>query len=135
MFSSNQRLEISGTHDQLEDALNFALSFSGYAHSKLVFQITENGKYCIGWSSSDIVERGWEEFQFDPDTNIIAKIIVQFLTKQGRAESPYEYLDGCTSYGFLMKIIPESFSDEYKGIKNPFFGIVSFETFTNFYSK
>lgn len=135
MFSSNQRLEISGAHDQLKDALDFALSFSGHTNSKLVFQITDNGKYCIGWSSNGSVEKGWEEFQFDPDTDIIAKIIIQFLSKQGRSESPYEFLDGCTSQGFLMRIIPELFSDEYEGIKNPFFGIVSFEIFTNFYSK
>ena len=40
--------------------------------------------------------------------------------------------------GFIVSftiVIPETFSDEQNGIKNPFYGIVSFETFTNFYSK
>lgn len=39
---------------------------------------------------------------------------------------------------FVVKtflLIPETFSDERDGIKHPFYGIVSFETFTNFYSK
>ena len=48
---------------------------------------------------------------------------------------PYEYFDGGTNEGFLMKNIPETFSDEQDGIKNPFYGIISFEPFTNFYSK
>lgn len=34
-----------------------------------------------------------------------------------------------------MRAIPETFSNLDNGIQNPFYGIVSFETFTCFYSK
>lgn len=119
--------------EQLEEVLRFALSFSGDSHSKLVFQTTDDGKYCIGWKSdSDI--KGWQEYQFDFDPSIVAKIIIQYLQKQENAVSDYELFDGGTEQGFLMKNIPELF-DDYQGIKNPFYGIVSFEKFCNFYSK
>ena len=135
MMSSNQVFEISGSFDQLQLALDFAIKFDGTQAKQLVFQTTEDGKYCIGWKSDRGPEKGWENFQFDFDSEIVAKIIVQFLEKQKYEESPYEYFDGDTNEGFLMKNIPETFSDEQDGIKNPFYGIVSFETFTNFYSK
>lgn len=119
---------------QLEEALRFALSFSEETHSQIVFQTTDDGKYYIGWKGdSDI--KGWQLYQFDFDTSIVAKIIVQYLQKQENAVSGYESFDGGTEQGFIMKNIPELFSDEYQGIKNPFYGIVSFETFCNFYSK
>lgn len=37
--------------------------------------------------------------------------------------------------GFIMRNIPNLFSDEWKGIRNPFNGIVYFEKFYNFYAK
>ena len=133
MMSSNQVFEISGSFDQLQLALDFAINFDGHGqHTKsLVFQTTEDGKYCIGWKPDNGPTKGWQDFQFDFDSEIVAKIIIQFLKKQKRKESPYEYFDGGTNKGFLMKLI----SDGQDGIKNPFYGIVSFETFTNFYSK
>ena len=46
-MSSNQVFEISGSFDQLHLALDFAIKFDG-AHTKdLVFQTTEDGKYCV----------------------------------------------------------------------------------------
>lgn len=135
MFSSNQILEISGEFKQLRRVLDFAIDYYQTQEKDLVFQITEDGKYCIGWKPDDGPTKGWENFQFDYDSEIVSKIIIQFLEKQKHKDSPYEYFDGCTDKGFLMKNIPETFSDEYEGIKNPFYGIVSFETFTNFYSK
>lgn len=117
--------------NQLKLALDFALNFHESGR-KLVFQTTDNGKYCIGWGE----EKGWEKYQFDFDTEIVSKIIIQFLNKQSTdSDSPYYYMDGGTSNGFLMKSIPETFSDEYEGIKNPFYGIVSFEPYVNYYSK
>ena len=134
MFSSNQVFQISGSMEQLEEVLRFALSFSENSHSKIVFQTTDDGKYCIGWKGdSDI--KGWQQYQFDFDASIVAKIIVQFLCKQDENESGYEYADGSTSQGFIMKNIPNLFSDEYQGIKNPFYGIISFEPYCNFYAK
>lgn len=135
MFSSNQILEISGEFNQLRGALDFAINYYVTQEKDLVFQITEDGKYCIGWKPESDTIKGWQNFQFDYDSEIVAKIIIQFLKKQKYERSPYEYFDGCTGEGFLMKVIPETFADEEKGIKNPFYGIVSFETFTNFYSK
>ena len=135
MFSSNQEFVISGSFDQLQLALEFAINYSEENEKHLCFQTTEDGKYCIGWAPDGIPENGWENFQFDYDSAIVAKIIVQFLSKQKHENSPYEYFDGGTDRGFLMKNIPETFSDEKNGIKRPFYGIVSFEPFTNFYSK
>lgn len=135
MFSSNQILEVSGEFDQLREALDFAIDYYETQEKDLVFQITEDGKYCIGWKPDDGPTKCWENFQFDYDSEIVAKIIIQFLKKQKHKDSPYEYFDGSTDEGFLMKIIPETFADEKNGIKNPFYGIVSFETFSNFYSK
>lgn len=71
MFSSNQILEVSGClshHNELEAALEFALKYSGEAKNmtqkeidrgcKLLYQITKDGKYCIGWGFED-VNRSW----------------------------------------------------------------------------
>ncbi len=135
MFSSNQILEISGEFEQLRQVLVFAIDYYQAQKKELVYQTTEDGKYCIGWKPDSGPTKGWENFQFDYDSEIVAKIIIQFLQKQKYKESPYEYFDGGTNTGFLMKNIPETFSDEQDGIKNPFYGIISFETFTNFYSK
>lgn len=143
MFSSNQKFQMSGDMSQLEKALLFALEYSGNAKNmtkseqergcKLVFQISKDGKYCIGWGFQK-VPSGWSEYQFDFDVPIVAKIIIQHLGKLPFPKSGYERADGSTSKGFLMKNIGETFGDE-DGIKNAFYGIVSFEPFCNFYSK
>lgn len=135
MFSSNQEFKISGVFSQLQPALNFAINYYETQEKDIVFQTTEDGKYCIGWKPNSGTIKGWQDFQFDYDSEIVAKIIVQFLQKQKYKESPYEDFDGSTDEGFLMKNIIETFSDEYGGIQNPFYGIVSFEPFVNFYSK
>lgn len=133
MLSSNQVLEISGEFDQLENALRLAIRMAdNVPKDRLSFQITKDGKYCIGWGEK---EPGWEKFQFDFDEHIVSEIIVQHLRKQPEIDSEWDYCDGCTEEGFLMKAIPETFADEEDGIKNPFWGIVSFEPFTVFYSK
>lgn len=135
MFSSNQVLEISGEFYQLQGALDFAIGYYEKEEKDLVFQITENGKYCIGWKPNDYSIEGWENFQFDFDSEIVSKIIIQFLKKQKCKDSPYDYFDGGTNEGFLMKVLPQTFAEEENGIKDPFYGIVSFETFVNYYSK
>lgn len=81
MFSSNQILEVSGSlsnEHELENALEFALKCSGNYKNmekseidrgcKLLYQITEDGKYCIGWGFKDVPD-GWIEypFRFDID--------------------------------------------------------------------
>lgn len=139
MFSSNQVFEISGSMNQLPIALQFALDYSDRARAitpreiergcKLVYQIAKDGKYCIGWAFKDIQE-GWQEYPFDFDVEIVARIIAQYLGKLETPNSGYEWADGSTDPGFLMKVI--SCDDN---IKNSFYGIVSFEKFNCFYAK
>lgn len=141
MFSSNQILEISGSLLQLKSCLDFALKLSGEDRymiqseidrgCKLVYQITEDGKYCIGWGFEE-VPKGWSEYPFKFDTEIVSKIIIQHIEN-----FPVEYggYDGSYDKGFKMKEISNSFSEEKNGIKNPFYGIVYFEPYTCFYAK
>lgn len=133
MFSSNQKLEISGEYDQLKSVLEFAIKLDGTDLNKLCYQITEDGKFCIGSGWTNEIPSGWEKFQFDFDFDIVSKIIIQFLSKQKQKNMlPF---DGSIEKGFVMRVIPETFSDFQDGIKNPFNGIVSFKAFTCFYSK
>ncbi len=142
MFSSNQILEISGDLEHgndLYNALEFALKSSGEIScftrkdkpSKCVYQITEDGRYCIGWAYEGVKD-GWTEFQFNFDLSIISQIISKHLSKQ---EIERDIWDGGYNKGFIMKAIPESLGGEYDGIKNPFYGIVEFSSYTCFYSK
>jgi len=130
MFSSEQIFEVSGGMDQLEIAIKFAIDMYGIGKSDISYQITEDGKYCLGWGNKN----GWEKYPFEFDVHIVSEIVKQFLEKQD-CENPYSWADGSSEKGFLMKVVPETFSDEENGIKNPFYGIVSIEPYMNFYSK
>ena len=145
MFSSNQILEVSGTlsHlEQLESALEFALKYSGQAKNmnqeeidrgcKFVYQITKDGKYCIGWGFKDVPE-GWNEYPFRFEIDIVSRIIRQHLESFPK-EKGNDY-DGSYSKGFVMKCSEESMSSEKDGIKKPFYCIVYFKPYTCFYSK
>lgn len=129
MFSSDQVFDVSGDFEQLEDAIRFAVKMFGNC-KKIYYQITEDGKYCLGWAEDE----RWKPLPFDFDSHIIAEIVKQHLEKN-KKESKYEWADGTCEDGFLMKVIPETFSEENNGIKHPFYGIVSIEYFENFYSK
>lgn len=131
MISSNQILQISGTFEQLKECLELALKMYGLHTNDLSFQITQNGKFCIGW----LVKEPWEKFQFGFSVDIAVDAIKKFLQEQPKQESPYDYGDGSTNDGFLMKAIPDTFAEIYEGIKEPFYGIVSFEKYTNYYGK
>ena len=136
MFSSEQIFKVSGTMEQLEMTIKFAIDMYEIEKDRITYQITEDGKYCLGWSDENldwIDENGWNKFPFDFDPHIVAKIIEQHLTKQ-KCDNPYYWADGITEKGFLMKAIFQSFSDEKDGIKKPFFGIVSIEPYMNFYA-
>ena len=130
MFSSDQIFEVSGSMDQLEKAIKFAIDMHGIGKSGISYQITKNGKYCLGWGDDE----EWKKYPFDFDVHIVSEIVKQFLEKQD-CEDPYAWADGSSEKGFLMKIIPEVFSDEKDGIKKPFYGIVSIEPYMNFYAK
>ena len=144
MFSSNQVLEVSGSlsnRNELEDALEFALKYSGNAKNmlqveidrgcKLLYQITENGKYCIGWGFKDAME-GWKEYPFKFEIGIVGGIIRQYLENCPEKE---DVIEGAYDKGFLMKCVRDGMESEQCGIKNPFFCIVYFEPYTCFYSK
>lgn len=143
MFSDNQVLKISGNLDSktIENALRFALELTddltSFTHPtkadvKCVYQITDDGRYCIG-KAYNKPENGWKEFSgFDFDLSIISAIICQHLSKQ---EFNYGNLDGSYEKGFVMKAIPISMGSEDNGIKSPFYGIVEFEPYVCFYGK
>ena len=145
MFSSNQVLEISGTLSlpgELESALEFALKYSdSYKNMlqeeidrgcKLLYQITEDGRYCIGWGF-ETVPSGWNEYPSTYDIDTICCIIRHHLASFSIKE---DFGDG-GSYlkGFIMQRIGESLAVEKDGIKEPFYGIVCFKPYTCFYSK
>lgn len=141
MFSSNQIFSVSGalSHtDELETALTLALRLSGNYRSFSektsipVYQITSKNKYALGWAGSE-TPKGWQTYPFDFDINIICSIIRQFLAKQ---KVERDIWDGGYDKGFLVKVIDETFSDENEdGVKSPFYGIVTIEPYTCFYSK
>ena len=116
MFSSNQILEVSGNlsdQNELEIALEFALKYSGYAKNmkqdeidrgcKLLYQITEDGKYCIGWGFEKNPE-GWIEYPFRFDIDIVSRIIRQHLESFPVEKDIW---DGSYQKGFIMKCIEE----------------------------
>lgn len=132
MFSSEQVFKVSGEMDQLEMAIDFAINMYG-PRKRVTYQITNDGKYCLGWNSDE--EDGWKELPFDFNAHIVAEIVKQHLEKQD-VENPYDWgYDGSSEKGFLMKAIDRVFSDEWRGIKKPFYGIVSIEPYYNYYAK
>jgi len=130
MFSSEQVFEVSGTMDQLEPTIKFAIDMHGIGKSGISYQVTKDGKYCLGWGDDE----EWKKYPFDFDAHIVSEIVKQHLNKID-CEDPYEWADGTSEKGFLMKVIPGTFSDEKNGIKKPFYGIVSIEPYINFYAK
>lgn len=144
MFSSNQIFEMSGSlssMEQLKAAFEFALLYSGNADKirqekdrdfKILYQITPDGKYCIGWGNENTVPKGWTEYPSEFNVDNICKDIKSHLEgfpfEEGMAEGAYDR-------GFIMKCINEYMGCEYDGIKNPFYGIVYFQQFTCYYSR
>ena len=131
MFSSEQIFDINGEMNQLEMTINFAMRMHDIP-KEVSFQITNDGKYCLGWVVDE--KKGWLPFPFDFDAHIVAEIVKQHLYKQD-VEDPYENCDGSSYKGFRMKAIYGSFSSEEDGIKYPFYGIVSIEPEYIFYAK
>ena len=140
MFSSNQIFEISGClsdRDALKNSLEFALKYYGIdvkgadGRIKVVYQVTQDEKMCIGWGFDEI-PTGWKEFPDEFDIDKVIDSIEQFLStfplKKGNADGSYKE-------GFVMRVIKEYMGSEYDGIKNPFYGIVYFEPYTCFYSR
>ncbi len=141
MFSSNQILEISGSLSQLEQAIDFAMEYSGEKEcftrknkpAKCVYQITDDGRYCIGWSFGK-TEAGWTEYPFDYDASIISKIIIQHI---GKLDKPFNELDaddGTYKVGFVLQAGPGRGMNGQK-VKNDFYCIISIRPFFCYYAK
>lgn len=143
MFSSNQVLEISGSMDQLEAAIEFAMVYSGRKEcftrkddpAKCVYQITEDGRYCIGWSFGETKE-GWTEYPFDYDAKIISEIVRQHIKKAKKPFNEFEGYDGSSTVGFLLQEGPGGKNyDEWQAVKNFFYCLVNIRPFWCFYAK
>lgn len=144
MFHSNQRFEISGDlteKDLLKDALQFVFKVTENLNLfedkeyqrglRLLYQITEDGKYCLGWDFNKAKE-GWSEFPRFSDIDTVSKTVENYL-KTFKADD-FDF-DGISNKGFLMKIVKESEDDDDVGIKNCDDCIVYFEPYTCYYSK
>ncbi len=136
MFSSNQVLNVSGSlsaKDELGEALKFGLKMAGATpDTKLVYQIANDGRYCIGCVIHVAPEEGWTEFPIGCNVDIIANLIRGYLSKFDTNEDIW---DGSYIKGFLMENLPYTMSKEEYGIKNPFCCYLTFKPFTCFYSK
>lgn len=147
MFSSNQIFQISGCiehKDELKSALEFALKFSGELElftrhedpTKLVYQILEDGSYCVGWHFPKYeLKEGWNEFPFDFDLDIVSKIIIQHINKSPMPLIEEMGYDGSCEKGFIMNNIERGFDSYEIGIKKPEYGIVRFKPYTCYYAK
>lgn len=142
MFSSNQVLEISGSLNQLEAAIDFAMMYSGKKEcftrkarpAKCVYQITDDGRYCIGWSFEG-TEEGWTEYPFDYDAKIISDIVRQYIGKAKKPINEFDGYDGSSHIGFLLQEGGGKTYEERDAVKNHFYCIVSIRPFWCFYAK
>jgi len=144
MFSSNQILSISGNIDKecyLKSALDFAVRYEYLDEIEegnydfrvsnslsTIYQITEKGKYCIGFSNATAdAPEGWQKYSFKYDSDIISRIIIQYLK-----EFQIEYGEG-DGYrkGFLMRTIESTKDyDDLHDINNYKFCLVYFTPYT-----
>lgn len=142
MLSSNGEFCITGDlhlKNDLENTLEFLVKKTRmYEYvtrkekpSKCVFQITPDGRYCIGmtWDKKE----GWNEFPFDFDIPIIAAIISKHLEKQKLDYSCGG--DGSFYAGYKAVNSDNSWLEEKNGIKNPHYCHIIFEPFTCYYAK
>lgn len=136
MFSSNQLFTISGTFSQLENAIIFLLSHAGLTHESLhdpqralVYQITEDNKYHLGYTRLPVPD-GWNKYMFKYDPHIISLIIQQHIKEQVQPTSIYDYADGSTNKGFLLKV------ERPGNVKNPYgCYLATIEPYTIYYAK
>ena len=142
MFSSNQKFIVTGSMDQLKDVIKFAFILAGQDKytlqseydrgCRIIYQISEDGKYyCLGSCFGEIPD-GWKEYPFKFDYDIVSKIIMQFLEQFDIQEDTW---DGSYEKGFIAENIEESFADKEDGIVKPFYGTIKIRGFTTFYAK
>ena len=136
MFSSNQVLSVSGELDiqYIKHCLSFAFQLAGYDYhshkSTCTWQITDDGRYCIGWASVHI-PKGWNAYEFEFDIDKVSEIILNHM----RVVDPYKANNCAACSGFVMDVIPETLAETENGIIKPFYGVVSFKPYLCEYSK
>lgn len=145
MFSSNQVFEISGSLEQLEVAIEFAMSYSGKKErfarrerpSKCVYQITADGRYCIGWAlHEENTPDGWLEYPFDYDAKIISGIVRQYIEKAPTPFNEFDGYDGTSKIGFLLQAGPGGDSYEERDmVKENFYCIANIRPYWCYYAK
>lgn len=144
MFSSNQVLEISGDMCQLESAIEFSMKYSGEAEcfsrhnkpSKCVYQTTDDGRYCIGWTLCDETPPdGWSEYPFSYDPKIISAIVRQWLENAPKPFDENAKWDGAHCIGFLLQESGGNRWKEQEAIKNGHRCIITLRPFWCFYAK
>lgn len=158
-FASNQIFQVSGSLESIEEILDMAIRHSGHYDMltreddrvSVIYQITDNDLYCIGWGriknptnpakysyqfqNMNTVPEGWSEYPFDYDPKIIGKIIAQWIKSQPEPKSVYDGYDGGHSTGFLCECLWGHSFEVRQSIKSPFYGIVTFKPYANWYSK
>ena len=106
MFSSNQVLSVSGELDikYIKHCLSFALQLAGYDYNSptsiCTWQITEDGRYCIGWASGSI-PNGWNTYDFAFDVDTISEIIYNHMS----TVDPYKANNCAACSGFIMDVV------------------------------
>ncbi len=123
MFSSRQIFDVLVTEDQLKQCLDFAIGISEGTELftradgpvSLAFAQPWPDVYAIGrgsmkepsWCDPVPAGRGWTDFQFDFDTEILSRVIWQWAMKQDYGPAPDT--DGSTEKGLrAMSIVSAS---------------------------
>ena len=152
MFSTNQKFEISGDNQQLCNVIDFAVRMADCidmftrSEARVVpaFQKTKTGLYVIGTGTMrpnkthpDGIEvsRGWTDYQFDYDPQLIAGIVLQWLAQQPCRKDPTDGYDGGHEHGFICRSISSLTSVERESIERHNSGIIAISKYPLFYAK
>lgn len=138
VFSSNQKFCVSCQKEQLRRVIELALWMHDDREGgrNLAYQITKDGRFVIGWYHKE-PEAGWNRFMFErPGIDLIVEAVKQFTEghKSGWSEEDGMW-DGFYKDGYLVEETPNMLSDEYNGVKRPFYAIISVRYFSCLYSK
>ena len=135
MFHSNQKFCISCDEEHLKEVVQLILGMEMFGNrcKPLAYQIAGD-RFAVGYYHEE-PKPGWTKFMFGEKTGIelILAAIKQFTHDNPSHE--YEGGDGSHSPGYLVEVVEQSFADEWKGIKNPWYGIFSVRAYNCYYSK
>lgn len=136
MFHSNQKFCISCDDKQLKDVVTLVLGMYkiGDRPPTLAYQVTGD-RIAIG-RYFDEPKPGWSKFMYDnPGIDLVLAAIKQFTHDHPSHEYSEGEGDGSYRPGYLVEVVEETFADEWKGIKNPWYGIFTVEAYNCYYSK